>query len=309
MKIILIEIFRILKLFYYIILNKVFKNKTLLVKAAVKTNIHGVKKFNWGDDLNYYLLSLISKKKILFLPHGEVVDSLNIRSFLGIGSIISFYNLNNTTIIGSGLINKQSILDIKGKPKNICFVRGPLTRQVLINNNIACPEIYGDLALTLPLFYTPSKNKKHRIGIVLHILDKNICSVKHILKKYPEILVIYMNEYKKWTDIIDAINSCEIIFSSALHGLITSEAYHVCCQWISFDDRNKQHWNPGYEFKYWDFYESVGKINMSPIILNKDSNLYEIAEKVENMWKPISYNPQILIDALPKEFYSFKKQN
>ena len=160
-KSLLIELIRLIKLTIYFILYITNRKNTLLIKAAVKTNFKGVRNYNWGDDLNFYLLSLISKKKILFLPHGKLIDSFHIPSFLGIGSIISFYNLNNTYIIGSGLINQQSISEIKGKPKKIYFVRGPLTQQVLIKEGIDCPTIFGDLALTLPLYYTPKYKKTY----------------------------------------------------------------------------------------------------------------------------------------------------
>lgn len=298
----LIEFVRILKILRCLTLFVFAKKRVVFVRAAVKTKITGVKHFNWGDDINYYLLQLITKKKIIFLPHGKIADRISIPYYLGIGSIISFYNLNNASIIGSGLINKKSTTDLHGKPLKVYFVRGPLTRAALIEHGIACPQIYGDLALTLPLYYKPQIKKIYRIGFVLHILDKYLDSVQRLIQNYPEIKIIYMNNYEKWTDIIDEINSCEVVFSSALHGLIVSEAYKVCCQWISFKDRSGLHWDEGYSLKYLDFYESIGKSKVAPIDVNPDTDIYALAHKVEKSWQPSNFDPQKLIDALPKEF-------
>lgn len=297
----LIESVRLLKMLRCLTLFVFAKKRVIFVRAAVKTKITGVKHFNWGDDINYYLLHLITKKKIIFLPHGKIADRISIPYYLGIGSIISFYNLNKASIIGSGLINKKSTMDLHGKPSKVYFVRGPLTRAALIEHGIACPQLYGDLALTLPLYYKPQIKKIYRIGFVLHILDEYLDSVQRLIQNYPEIKIIHMNNYKKWTDIIDEINSCEVIFSSALHGLIVSEAYKVCCQWISFNDRLGSHWDEGYSLKYLDFYESIGKSKIAPFEMNSDIDIYALAKKVEELWTPSKFDPQKLIDALPTE--------
>lgn len=297
----LIEVVRLFKLIYCIFLYIVAKNKVIFMRAAVKNKIRGIKHFNWGDDINYYLLHLISRKVIVFLPHGKIADRVAIPYYLGIGSIISFYNLDKASIIGSGLINSKSDDDIHGNPSKIHFVRGPLTRAALINRGISCPKVYGDLALTLPLYYKPVVKKSYRIGIVLHILDEHLESVHQLILAHPEIRIIHMNRYVKWTDIIDEINSCEVIFSSALHGLITSEAYKVCCQWVSFSDRTGSHWDVGYDLKYIDFYESIGKRGMTPIMLSHNVDIYDLANEIKRNWKPTTFNPQKLIDALPNE--------
>lgn len=300
---IFVELIRMFKWIRCLIIYLFLRKKIIIVRAAVVTKCGGVKPFNWGDDINYYLLKLISGKKIVFLPHGVMSNILSLPCYLGIGSIVSFYNLDKTSIIGSGIISDKAFKDLKGKPSKIYFVRGPLTRSVLVKHGIACPEIYGDLALTLPVYYTPKVIKKDIfLGIVLHIADENLYSIQQIKKTYPEIRIIYMNKYLKWTDIIDEINSCEVIFSSALHGLITSEAYGICNQWISFKDKIASRWETGYEFKYKDFFASIEKKVTMPIEIDHTTNLYELAKKVKKNWTRNTFDVYKLIDALPDEF-------
>lgn len=300
----IVEIIRLFKWIRCLYLYLFMRKKVILVRAAVITKIGGVKHFNWGDDINYYFLNLISGKKIVFLPHGKISELMPIPSYLGIGSIISFFSLKKVTIIGSGILNDTEIEKIKDKPYRICFVRGPLTRNALLKKGIDCPESYGDLALALPLYYKTSVTKNATIGIVLHLLDEGLNSVQYIKSTYPEIKIIHMNNYNKWTDVIDEINSCEIVLSSALHGIIVSEAYKVCCQWISFDDKNPQHWHSGYEFKYIDFYTSIGKSENKPLEIGINTDIYALVEKIKKSWEPSTFDASKLIKILPKEFFS-----
>lgn len=299
---IIVNMVRIVKWMRCLFMYLFMRNKVILVRAAVKTKSRGVKHFNWGDDINFYYLSLLTGKKIIFLPHGKISDIFPIPSYLGIGSIVSFYNLDKVTIIGSGLINNSEIEKLRGTPLKICFVRGPLTAHALNNYGIECPKIYGDLALTLPLYYKPRIAKCHRIGIVLHILDEKLDIVQSIQQTYPDIKIIHMDSYINWTDIIDDINSCEVVLSSALHGLIVCEAYKIRCKWISFNTRDSIHWKSGYEFKYMDFFASIGKDEREPYYIDRETDIYALVGLVKAEWTPCFFNARALIDALPKNF-------
>lgn len=95
---------------------------------------------NWGDDINIYLFAKISNKKII--PYKTLLFARLFKHYTFIGSIIPQYVNNNTIICGSGVLNLQS--SIKNKSQQILAVRGPITRNYLLKNNIPYLEIYGD---------------------------------------------------------------------------------------------------------------------------------------------------------------------
>lgn len=128
---------------------------------------------NFGDALNPILIKFIS---------GETPKNLYTNRIGLIGKKISFNFWENAkqlikkepvyVIIGSTLqwaVNKNSIIwgagfispdcKLKDKPRKICAVRGPLTREIILKQGIDCPDIYGDPALVLPGFYKPNIKK------------------------------------------------------------------------------------------------------------------------------------------------------
>ena len=212
------------------------------------------------------------------------VDRLFFRNienvYLCIGSVLSWYNLDGKIIIGTGIMDPKE--KIKGMPKRIVSVRGPKTREILLNYGISCPMKYGDMALLLPLYYKPSisLNKESPIIILHHAtkLDDVHGIVRDIQIKF-DADIISMSEYTNWTDIIDRIVGAKFVISESLHGLIVAEAYGIPCVWVEFQ-KHPEYWN----FKFEDFYESIGK--MGEQIIKLYLNEYEdiVYEKIHS-WK------------------------
>ena len=70
-----------------------------------------------------------------------------------IGSIMDWMTNNESYIWGSGV--RDNTNKLKCKPHKVLAVRGPLSRQYLIDNGVDCPPVYGDPALLLPLITPP----------------------------------------------------------------------------------------------------------------------------------------------------------
>lgn len=174
--------------------------------------------------------------------------------FIVVGSILHQVD-RNAIIWGTGFISEKSRL--REKPKLICAVRGPLTREIILKQGLECPEIYGDPALLYPKFYSPSKDKTYKLGIVPHFIDQNSHLLDQFRNKEEVLIIDVTGGINKF---IDEICSCEKIASSSLHGIIAADAYGIPSSWISFSDKVI-----GSGFKFRDYFTSVGRKERQPL--------------------------------------------
>jgi len=218
-------------------------------------------KHNFGDFINVYIVSKLTDKNIQWVhPKYSLKEN-----YLCIGSVFNVAS-SNTIVWGSGLITDK-IKKIK-KPKQIYAVRGPKTREVLKAHNIDCPEVYGDPALLLPKFYNPEVEKKYKIGVILHYVDKPL--KYYDLFNKDDIKIIDIQQTAP-LNFINELLECEIIISSSLHGLIVADAYGIPSIWIKLSNNIK-----GNDFKFYDYFESVKRLNEEPIEITPSSCMEDI---------------------------------
>lgn len=138
---------------FKIFLQEIFC-KCQVIKMSVTFNYNGeIIKANWGDDINYWFFRELTKTPLINYDWSLYTQKLNRPYIMGIGSILTLFPIKNSIIWGSGIISEKA--PIKGRPQEVRAVRGPLTRQRLLDQGINCPEVYGDPALLLPFFYKP----------------------------------------------------------------------------------------------------------------------------------------------------------
>ncbi|HEY3274478.1 MAG TPA: polysaccharide pyruvyl transferase family protein [Methanocella sp.] len=203
-----------------------------------------------------------------------------------IGSILDRTDLNqyikNTIIWGPGFVSESGRL--AGAPAKICAVRGPLSREILVKQKIDCPEIYGDPALLYPRFYLPEKEKKYRLGIIPHYVDKSSDAIKNLAGS-PEVKIIDIE--RPINDVVDQICSCKYIASSSLHGIIAADAYHIPSLWMKISENVV-----GNGFKFRDYFASVGRRDEKPLAITEKSTIDDIYGSFGN------YKIDIDLDAL-----------
>jgi pyruvyltransferase len=174
-------------------------------------------------------------KNTPYLDSGVLAfDYNNVRLTVNIISIIDSIEteliINNSYIYGTGvrtdppleIFNKYTVL-------NICSVRGRITKSFLEKRGFNVPEIFGDPALLLPLFYSPTivPGLSNKIGVIPHL--SNYSKYKYIENN---TLYCLINPLEHWRDVINKLFSCKYIISSSLHGLICSDAYNKPNIWL-----------------------------------------------------------------------------
>jgi predicted O-linked N-acetylglucosamine transferase (SPINDLY family) len=233
---------------------------------------------NWGDSVNEALLESLSggKKPVWHFP----LQSSRRDHILCTGSILGMAT-QHSIVWGAGYISQDA--SVREKPKAIHAVRGPLTRELLLRQGIDCPEVYGDPALLYPRIYHPKKEKKYRLGIVAHYIDQD----HPWLQNMPDDVLLINVKTADVNLFVDQLLQCEKVASSSLHGLIAADAYGIPSTWLRFSNKVI-----GGNFKFLDYFASVGRKDKQPLLINEGVTL----EDVENQF--YDYQIDIDLDAL-----------
>jgi len=253
-----------------------------LVVFSWKEKVRGRDFINFGDKLAEVLVERIVGKKIA-VNHKKRI--LNVKQLFAIGSVLSFAATNDVVwgaAINGRLLDKKyyffSKLDVRA-------LRGPLTRQYLIDNfGIVAPEIYGDPALLFPYLFPEfqkSSNPSNDYIIIPHYSEEYLFPKE----EYPN--AVYPTE--PWDVVIQKILDSKFVISSSLHGLILAEAYGIPARQLYITDNEPL-------FKYQDYYLGSGRMNFQPAISIED------ALKMGGE-PPIQCDLQKLMDVFPFEFW------
>ena len=275
---------------YYML--RLRKKDILLVNAAMNWNIDGVVHWNFGDDLNYFMLKRLTGKHIFNYP--QVWNIRRMPVYMCIGSILNSYFLSQKNVIVWGSGARDANLPMNGFPKKICAVRGKLTREYLQKRGIDCPEIYGDPALLLPLLYRPVSTKKYKLGFILHFRDAGNELIHRLVKEFGEsAIIIDIVHYNRWESVVEKIVECESIASSSLHGLIVADAYKIPNVWIRFGDDTFEG-----EFKYLDYFSGVRRQTKVPFRIENATTIEDVLRQCAH-YTPIDFDASPLILSCP----------
>ena len=241
---------------------------------------------NWGDELNRHLLAALTGRRV------ERVEAKAARQrahFLAVGSVM--HAATPASIVwGTGMIAPTHLP--AAAPRRICAVRGPLTREKLEAAGIACPPVYGDPALLLGRFYKPAKPRHERMAVVPNYIDADLPAVARLVEA-EHAMLIRPDAPGHWLDFVDEIAGASLVVASSLHGLIVAEAYGVPAVWAKFSDRIT-----GGDFKYLDFYASIGKPGQKPVVVTGEADFPSL-KAASAAWKPGDFDPEPLLAACP----------
>lgn len=167
-------------------------------------------------------------------------------SLYSVGSIITFVSPGGW-VWGSGIIKLES--KMQAIPEVVTSVRGPLTRNWLMRQNISAPAIYGDPAMALPLFRSFAKPRAKKFCIIPHTVDYE--KMSSLVNGSSSVMIIDL----KKTDVDEVLiqfEQCNATVSSSLHGVIISVAYGIPTRWVMLSNRLF-----GDNVKFWDFFLSL----------------------------------------------------
>lgn len=215
-------------------------------------------KENYGDLLGKYLVEKISEKEIVWVqPKKQKWKTLFKPVYVTIGSVLSQVN-KKCIVWGSGIITKDQYVE---KAKFLA-VRGPETRERLLELGYDVPKTYGDPALLLPEYYYPEVKKKYDYGIIPHYTDFQLIQEK--FKEVDSVLVVDLmtNDIEATTNVI---LQCRKVISSSLHGIIVSHAYGIPAVWVKLSNNLF-----GDDVKFKDYFASI-KLPFKPkMAIKKD---------------------------------------
>ncbi len=195
---------------------------------------------NIGDSFNPWLIEKLSGAPVIRRRPEE-------GGMLAAGSIAGLATAG-CHVWGSGFISRN-VRPASGVTWHA--VRGPISRNMIIDSGGECPPIHGDPALLVPRFLPPSQKRGGRIGIVLHY------SHREFLR--PGDAKIISTEGCGEADLrkfISDLLDCDFIFSSSLHGLIFANAYDIPSRRCIFS-RHKTGIG-GDDMKFPDYWLGVG---------------------------------------------------
>jgi hypothetical protein len=159
------------------------------------------------------------------------------------GSIIKFAK-KGMTVLGSGAMRQNDKLEPRAK---YLWVRGPLTRDIVLRDGGDCQELYGDPAMLLPRIFEKTGRPRHKVGYFLHYVDLDMED------RFPFVI----NPLEPVEKVLADIWQCERIVSSSLHGIIAAHAYGIPAAWVRLSDRLS-----GDDTKFHDHALSVGLAQM-----------------------------------------------
>lgn len=225
---------------------------------------------NFGDILSKYLVEKISGKNVVWKnPMKKNWLPFRRSIYTATGSILKHVS-KDCIVWGSGIISKSDEV----AEAEFVAVRGPETYNHLKNLGYKVNKVFGDPAILLPGLYAAKKEKGSEIGIIPHYVDYKMVSEWY--NNDPQIKVIDL-----LTDdiegVIDQINSCNLIVSSSLHGIIVAHAYEIPAVWVQFSKKLT-----GDNIKFVDYFKSVKLKPYKPEFINECLKMSEIETLLAN---------------------------
>jgi pyruvyltransferase len=227
---------------------------------------------NFGDHISKVIVTKLLADEGFFIEEG----SKRYERLLAVGSILHFAR-DGDHVWGSGINGKMRVESHTFRSLNVHAVRGPKTRDFLLERGIDVPEVFGDPALLLPNLL-PNRfipNATVPVVVVPNLHDLEATS------NLPNVV----SPFLPWNECVQRITRAEFVAASSLHGLVIAEAYGIPARYVRFTETEGL-------FKYEDYVLGTGRSRL------EYARSLEEAIEMGGM-PPISFDSAKLIKAFP----------
>jgi len=209
---------------------------------------------------------------------------------VGAGSVLQWLPSSfRGVVFGSGLIAPEGAHNL---PKaEIIAVRGRLTAAAI---NCRSDVLLGDPGLLVRRL-SPRRVERDRIlGLVPHYLDRRAPAVRCLAERFCDE-ALWIDVQRPAAGVVRAIDRCELVISSSLHGLVVADALGIPSIWARFSGELV-----GGTFKFDDYYSALDTSRAPAEITGRESleSLREMAavpsamvqqraERLEAAWTEI----------------------
>lgn len=262
-------------------------------KAPMEISLYYYKCANAGDIINEILINRLFGVKIKEADFDTsdmiAIGSLMERIVHGASTYDKIREIQNKAdkervinVWGTGFLKAfEDYSDMEFiRPVNICAVRGELTKESIekiINQSLDC--VTADPGILAPLLLKKLPEKKYSLGIIPHVVEREIDEYKKIEERQPGSVIIDLTENP--IDVLNKIAACETVISTSLHGLIFADALGIPSKWCELTDKIL-----GNGFKYKDYYSAFG-VEEAPFDLRNGE--FPAPKEIKDNYK-INYN-------------------
>ena len=216
---------------------------------------------NFDDQLNVDLLERLTGRTVSFAREqlathiciGSLLELLLERKSLPqqVDNPISVWGTGFIAREGEHPVIKDEATGGFIRPVQIHAVRGAFTLNRLRNMGVDVSKaVLGDPGLLAKLLI-PQKNvgKKWRLGLVPHYVDSEEPIFQKLCARFPLSKIIHVNQ--KPVDFLTHLQQCDVVISSAMHGLIAADSLGIPNIRAKVSDRIA-----GDDYKFLDYYSA-----------------------------------------------------
>ena len=251
-------------------------------------NLEYSHKLNLGDTLSPVIVNWMLDRRgmSLSVPVGQTKHLLALGSLLGRG-------IFDATVWGSGILEVSTLPRLKHqkgvRSYDIRAVRGPKTRDVLLDYGFPCPAVYGDPGVLLPLI-SPAHSTASSAGPVGVIFHRTTDLSDFELPRGCKRISIETSDYRQF---VEELMGCSRVVSESLHGVILAESYGVPARVFLVGDRVST-----CSFKYEDWYASTNRCETA-----FTHSLEEVLDQASLPVPELDSMRRALMDAFPYDLW------